>query len=77
MQENNNPNPYGVKVGEVWVENDPRHPHRKKVVGFLLSKSPEGFGYAKLENVLTGKGSIARLDRFNGKRGGYSKVETK
>jgi hypothetical protein len=69
-----NSNPFDVKVGEVWVENDPRHPRKVKVVRFLTDKPYyDGFGYVELENVATGKRSVARLDRFNGRRSGYSR----
>jgi hypothetical protein len=73
-----NSNPYGVKVGEVWVENDLRPPLRKiRIVGFLPSMglNHNGFGYVEIENLATGKRSMARLDRFNGRQRGYSRVE--
>jgi hypothetical protein len=66
-----NSNPFGVKAGEVWVENDPRHPRKLKITKLLARVSRGGFGYAELENVANGNKSVARLDRFNGKRGGY------
>jgi hypothetical protein len=72
-----NSNPYGVKIGKVWVENDPRHPRKIRVVEFLSKVDIRGVGYAQVENLATGKISIARLDRFNGRRGGYSRAEGK
>lgn len=68
------PNPYGVKVGELWVGNDPRHPRRLKIIKLVMSKWDEP-GYAEMENISSRKISRARLDRFNGRRSGYSKVE--
>jgi hypothetical protein len=66
-------NPYGVELGSLWWEKDPRHPLVKKVVAFLPEYSPKGFGYVLLENIATGTRTKARLDRFNGRRGGYAK----
>jgi hypothetical protein len=62
MKENN---PYDVRIGDVWVENDPRHHRRLKVIGF------KGADYAELENLANGRKSFAKLSRFNGRRGGY------
>jgi hypothetical protein len=71
-------NPHGVKIGEVWVENDPRHPRKICVMEFLDHVCPRnGAGYARIKNFATGKMSEARLDRFNGRRSGYSRAEEK
>jgi hypothetical protein len=67
-----NHNPHGVQVGEVWEENNPQRPRMLKVVG-LISRWGE-FGHADVENISSGKRSRIRLDRFNGTRGGLSRV---
>jgi hypothetical protein len=71
-----NSNPYGVTIGEVWVENDPRVSRKIRVIEFLSDVySHNGFGYVQIKDLATGKTSRARLDRFNGRRGGYSRAE--
>ena len=63
-------NPYGVKLGEFWIEVDPRHEWIIKVI-----EIDEVSGTAKIYHPDSGKTTKARLNRFNGKRGGYSRME--
>jgi hypothetical protein len=64
-------NPYGVKIGQIWVTNDPRdtYPHKVRVVKLIPG------GYAEIMEIHTLRKSKAKLNRFHGRRGGYSKVE--
>lgn len=57
-----------VEVGQIWREVDPRFDRRVKVVGFC-----EESGKIKIEYA--GKVTKAKLERFNGKRGGYELVK--
>ena len=69
-----------VKVGQVWEEVDPRHPIRKKVVGFTTKSREVWPGYwvdvpaVELASE-TGRKTTAQLLRFHRKRGGYRLVK--
>lgn len=61
-------NKQGVVAGQIWSEVDPRID--RKVVVLVVSKK---FGVL-IRNVKSkpgSKGRWAKLERFNGKRGGY------
>jgi hypothetical protein len=62
----NRDNPFNVKVGEIWIENDPRHFRKVEVIDFSYVR-----GKAKIKSLKTGNITWASLKRFNGKRGGY------
>jgi hypothetical protein len=62
-------NPFDVKVGEIWIEKDPRYCRKVEVIDYSFAT-----GKAKIKSLETGKITWARLDRFNGKRGGYERV---
>jgi hypothetical protein len=64
-----NKNPYNVKIGETWGENDPRYTCEDRRIVEVITISD---GYAEIRHIKTGRRSRVRLDRFHGKRGGYS-----
>jgi hypothetical protein len=62
-----------VSVGEYWRENDPRY----DVTGERIVRVERIEGdCAFIFHVDTKKITKAKLSRFNGKRGGYSRVAT-
>jgi hypothetical protein len=63
-------NPHGVNVGDVWVENDPRHYRRIKVLELI--EDGDSCGYAMIKNMdKNTHPTRAKLSRFSGSRSGY------
>ena len=77
----NERNPLGVAPGQVWQDNDPRLEKERKfeIVSVDEGYYPKGRVHCKLLGEI-GKGQREffwlKLDRFNGTRRGYSKVES-
>jgi hypothetical protein len=68
-------NPYDVKIGEVWVDNDKRYSGQRKIKILSFGMTKYGWPAARIESLLTGRKSWARLNRFSGRENyGYSKV---
>lgn len=70
---NETDNPFGVKIGQIWKDNDPRGYRQIRITGFTQHLYPS----AVVENhTLDGnrQGIACRpiaLKRFNGRRNGY------
>lgn len=58
-----------IAVGQHWQENDTRFA-RIVEIDYLMPDR----GKVKIRNLLTRRVTTASIDRFNGKRGGYSLV---
>lgn len=76
----NSKNPYSVKVGQVWRDNDPRSKGREVEV-LEIDGDHIPFGRAKCRNLNPPKRGRAvvwiRLDRFNSSQRGYTLAKEK
>ena len=65
-------NKYGVKVGQVWKDNDPRYTEAEQRVLVVLEIDDT---HATCKNKKSGKTSKIRLNRFKANSTGYRLVE--
>jgi len=65
-------NKYGVKVGQIWQDNDPRYSEGKRRKLKVLSVNET---HAICENISSGLRSGIRLDRFKANSTGYCLIK--
>jgi hypothetical protein len=68
-------NPYGVKIGEVWVDNDKRYFGERRIRVLCFGTTQDDYPAAQVENLQNGRKTWVKLNRFNDRLNyGYSRA---